>query len=213
MVNSVNGTVQVMDAIFPLVAKYGGLCVALTLDEDGIPATARGRADIAKRIIARAAEYGIGKEDLIFDPLAMTISADTGAAKVTLEAVRLIHEELGALTTLGVSNVSFGLPERNLVTSTFFAMALDRGLDAAIMNPFTLSGETCSRTNGWNAAQMIRHLAGNCGVVQPRFPVLRQSSSCFSAWYIFTSSSKYGLAASGAPLHSARISPSIFARR
>ena len=136
MVNSVNGTVQVMDAIFPLVAKYGGLCVALTLDEDGIPATARGRADIAKRIIARAAEYGIGKEDLIFDPLAMTISADTGAAKVTLEAVRLIHEELGALTTLGVSNVSFGLPERNLVTSTFFAMALDRGLDAAIMNPF-----------------------------------------------------------------------------
>ena len=136
MVNSVNGKAQVMDAIFPLVAKYGGLCVALTLDEDGIPETARGRVDIAKRIIARAAEYGIGKENLIFDPLTLAISADTGAANVTLEAVRLIHTELGALTTLGVSNVSFGLPARTLVTSTFFALALDRGLDAAIMNPF-----------------------------------------------------------------------------
>ena len=137
MVNSVNGKAQVMDAIFPLVAKYGGLVVALTLDDDGIPQTAEGRVDVARRIIARAAEYGISRKDLIFDPLAMTISADTGAAKVTLDAVRRITAELGALTTLGVSNVSFGLPARNGVTATFFACALEHGLSAAIANPFS----------------------------------------------------------------------------
>lgn len=136
MINSVNGKKEVMDAVFPLVAKYGGLCVALTLDEDGIPDTADRRVEIAQNIIREAAKYGIDKKDLIFDTLAMTISADTKAALATLESLRTISHELGCHTSLGISNVSFGLPARELITSTFFALALENGLSAAIMNPF-----------------------------------------------------------------------------
>ncbi len=139
MVNSVSGKAESMHAIFPLVRKYGGLVVALTLDETGIPATAEGRLAIARRILDTAAAYGIDKKDIIFDPLAMTISADAGAAQVTLEAVRRIRKELGCHTSLGVSNVSFGLPNRDAINATFFAMALQNGLSAAIMNPH--SGE------------------------------------------------------------------------
>ena len=137
MVNSVNGKQESMDAVFPLVQKYGGLVVALTLDENGIPATAEGRVEIAKRILKEAANYSIQPKDLIFDPLAMTISADPMAAQVTLESVRRIHKELGCRTSLGVSNVSFGLPQRDLINSTFFALALQNGLAAAIMNPYS----------------------------------------------------------------------------
>lgn len=137
MVNSVNGKQESMDAVFPLVQKYGGFVVALTLDESGIPATADGRVAIAKRILAEAQKYGIQPKDLIFDPLAMTVSADPMAAQITLESVERIHRELGCCTSLGVSNVSFGLPQRDLINSTFFAMALQRGLDAAIMNPYS----------------------------------------------------------------------------
>ncbi len=126
-----------MEAVFPLVQKYGGFVVALTLDEGGIPKSAEGRLAVAKKIIAKAAEYGIGKKDLIFDPLAMTISADTTAAKVTMQSVAAIKNELGVNTSLGVSNVSFGLPERNIVTATFFALCLEEGLSAAIMNPYS----------------------------------------------------------------------------
>jgi len=137
MVNSVNGKQESMDAVFPLVKKYGGLVVALTLDESGIPATAEGRVAIARKIMQEAARYGIQPKDLIFDPLAMTVSADPMAAQVTLDAVSRIHNELGCCTSLGVSNVSFGLPQRDLINSTFFALALQRGLDAAIMNPYS----------------------------------------------------------------------------
>ena len=137
MINSVNGKRESMDAVFPLVKKYGGLCVALTLDEAGIPATAEGRVAIAEKILSEAAKYGISKKDIIFDPLAMTVSADKNAALVTLEALESIHKRLGCLTSLGVSNVSFGLPCRDTVTSTFFAMAMTRGLSAAIMNPYS----------------------------------------------------------------------------
>ena len=137
MINSVNGKRESMDAVFPLVKKYGGLCVALTLDEAGIPATAEGRVEIAEKILGEAAKYGISKKDIIFDPLAMTVSADKNAALVTLEALEIIQKRLGCLTSLGVSNVSFGLPCRDTVTSTFFAMALTRGLSAAIMNPYS----------------------------------------------------------------------------
>ncbi len=137
MVNSVNGKDEVMEAVFPLVAKYGGLVVALTLDEGGIPEKAGERVAIAEKIIRKAAEYGIAKKDLIFDPLAMTISADTKAALSTLRAVHDIRHVLGANTSLGVSNVSFGLPARNVINSAFFAMALEQGLSAAIMNPFS----------------------------------------------------------------------------
>ena len=137
MVNSVNGKQESMDAVFPLVQKYGGLVVALTLDENGIPSSADGRTAIARRILTEAAKYGIQPKNLIFDPLAMTVSADPMAASITLESVERIRRELGCHTSLGVSNVSFGLPQRDLINSTFFALALQRGLDAAIMNPYS----------------------------------------------------------------------------
>ena len=137
MINSVNGKASSMDAIFPLVKKYGGMVVALTLDEKGIPETAEGRVAIARRILERAAEYGIDRRNLIFDPLTMTVSTNRQAAQVTLESLRRIRCELGCLTSLGVSNVSFGLPARDTVNSIFFTMALQSGLSAAIMNPYS----------------------------------------------------------------------------
>ncbi len=137
MINSVNGKRESMDAIFPLVKKYGGVVVALTLDESGIPHTADGRVAIAEKILAVAAEYGIAKKDIVFDTLAMTVSADNRAALATLEALRRIRRDLGCHTSLGVSNVSFGLPNRDAVNGTFFALALAGGLSAAIMNPYS----------------------------------------------------------------------------
>jgi len=137
MINSVNGKEESMKAIFPLVKKYGGLVVALTLDENGIPETSSKRVEIAKKILNTAKTYGISKKDIIFDPLAMTISADNLAAKVTLDALYQIKNELGCHTSLGISNVSFGLPNRDVVNSTFFALSLAKGLSAAIMNPFS----------------------------------------------------------------------------
>ena len=134
MVNSVNGKQQVMDEIFPLVQKYGGLVVALTLDEDGIPESSKKRIEIAQKIYAEAEKYGISKKDIIIDPLAMAVSSDSKAAIATLETVKEIHK-MGGLTSLGISNVSFGLPNREFVTSSFFTMAMTNGLSAAIMNP------------------------------------------------------------------------------
>ena len=135
MINSVNGKQEVMDAVFPLVKKYGGAVVALTLDEGGIPGTAEGRLAIAERILAEAEKYGIERKDILFDPLTMTVSADGNAAKITLDALSMIREKTGCGTVLGVSNVSFGLPAREVLGSVFLTMALERGLSAAIMNP------------------------------------------------------------------------------
>lgn len=146
MINSVNGSEASMEAIFPLMKKYGGLAVCLTLDETGIPATAEGRLTVASRIAQRAAQYGIDAHDLIFDPLALTISADASAARVALETIRLIRERLGAPCSLGISNISFGLPNRDFVTSAFFTMALSAGLAAAIMNPFSLEMQKAYRS-------------------------------------------------------------------
>ena len=137
MVNSVNGKKESMEAVFPLVQKYGGLVVALTLDENGIPDSVESRVAIAKRILAVAATYGIDRKDIVFDTLAMTVSADASAPATTLGALSYIRRELGCNTSLGVSNVSFGLPARDLVNSTFFTMALQSGLSAAIMNPYS----------------------------------------------------------------------------
>lgn len=137
MINSVNGKAESMRAVFPLVKKYGGVVVALTLDESGIPDTADGRVAIAEKIVGTAAAYGIAKKNIIFDTLAMTVSADTAAAKVTVEALRRIRHEIGCHTSLGVSNVSFGLPNRDAINGTFFALALAGGLSAAIMNPYS----------------------------------------------------------------------------
>lgn len=137
MVNSVNGKEESMRSVFPLVKKYGGLVVALTLDENGIPTTPEGRVEIAKKILKTALEYGISEKDIIFDTLALTISADASAALSTLKALNTIKTQLGCHTSLGVSNVSFGLPERDAVNQTFFALALENGLSAAIMNPYS----------------------------------------------------------------------------
>lgn len=137
MINSVNGKEENLSAIFPLVKKYGGFVVALTLDEKGIPSTVDGRMKIARKILLTAALYGINKKDIIFDPLAMTVSADKMSAVTTLETVKKITEQLGCNTSLGVSNVSFGLPSRDLVNAAFFTTAMENGLSAAIMNPYS----------------------------------------------------------------------------
>lgn len=137
MINSVNGKKESMEAVFPLVKKYGGFVVALTLDEGGIPDRAEDRLKIAKTILSEAEKYGISKKDLIFDPLALTISADNRAGLETLRAVEMITDELGCNTSLGVSNVSFGLPRRDIINSGFFTLAMGRGLSAAIMNPYS----------------------------------------------------------------------------
>ncbi|NLC52445.1 MAG: dihydropteroate synthase, partial [Firmicutes bacterium] len=135
IINSVNGEAKSMAAIFPIVKRYGCLVVALTLDEQGIPQTAEERLAIAERIIKEAAAYGIPKEDIIVDCLVLTASAQQREVQETVKALRLVKEKLGVKTTLGVSNVSFGLPARDLLNRTFLAAALAAGLDAPIMNP------------------------------------------------------------------------------
>ena len=134
LINSVNGEEKSMNAVFPLAKKYGGVIIALTMDEGGIPKTAEERVEIAERIACKAEEYGISKSRLVFDPLALSVSSDKDAATVTLDAVRMLTER-GYKTSLGVSNVSFGLPEREKINSTFFGMALSAGLKMAIINP------------------------------------------------------------------------------
>lgn len=138
MINSVNGKSDSMKAVFPLVKKYGGVTVALTLDENGIPETAEERFRIAEKILTVAASYGIDKKDIIFDTLTMAVSADPNAASITLDALHLIHERLGANTVLGVSNISFGLPARDVLNGVFFSSALENGLTAAITNPHSV---------------------------------------------------------------------------
>lgn len=135
LINSVNGKKEVMEQIFPLVAKYGGVVVGLCLDENGIPETAEGRIAVGKKIIETAAAYGIGPEDIILDGLCMTVSSDSQGAIVTLETLRKIRDELGGKSVLGVSNISFGLPQREIINGAFFTMAMESGLSAAIINP------------------------------------------------------------------------------
>ena len=135
LINSVNGKQEVMEAVFPLVKRYGGVVVALALDEDGIPETADGRLKVAEKIYAKASEYGIERKDIVIDALCMTVSSDSRGAITTLETVRRVRDELGGKTILGVSNISFGLPQREIVNAAFFTMALQNGLNAAIINP------------------------------------------------------------------------------
>ena len=128
-----------MDAILPLIKKYGGCVIALTIDENGIPDTAEGRCAIAEKIVRECEKYGIGKKEIIVDPLAMTVSSDDNSGKITLDSVKLIKEKLGVKTSLGVSNISFGLPRRDEVNSVFMSLAFNMGLDCAIMNPYSVS--------------------------------------------------------------------------
>ncbi len=137
LINSVNGKAESMAQVFPLAKKYGGVIIALTLDEGGIPDTAEDRVAIAERILCTAEKYGIDKKNIIFDPLALTVSTGNNAARVTLSTLKKIREKLCAHTSLGISNVSYGLPARDAVNGTFFAMALQNGLSAAIMNPYS----------------------------------------------------------------------------
>ena len=157
MINSVNGKAESMAVVFPLVKKYGGVVVALTLDESGIPETVEGRFEIAKRILSVAERYGIDKKDIIFDTLTMTVSADPRAARTTLDALRRIRDELGCNTVLGVSNVSFGLPNRDILNSIFFANALECGLSAAIMNP-----HSAEMMKAYHAFKALNALDENC---------------------------------------------------
>lgn len=157
MINSVNGKEENMNAIFPLVKKYGGFVVALTLDEKGIPSTVEGRMKIARKILLTAALYGINKKDIIFDPLAMTVSADKMSAVTTLETVKKITEQLGCNTSLGVSNVSFGLPSRELVNVAFFTTAMENGLSAAIMNPYS-----ARMMEAYYSFNVVKGLDDNC---------------------------------------------------
>ncbi len=158
LVNSVNGKAESMAAIFPLVKKYGGTVIALTLDENGIPETAEGRLAIAKKILSEAESYGIAKKDIVIDPLAMSVAADKNAANTTLQALKAIRKTLGAHTSLGVSNISFGLPARDTVNAAFFALALENGLSAAIMNP-----NSAEMMKTYRAFCALKGLDENCG--------------------------------------------------
>lgn len=134
MINSVNGKVEIMEQVFPLVKKYGGVVVGLALDEDGIPDTTEGRLAIAEKIYQTGEKYGISRKDIVIDALVMTMSTNNESAKITLDTVKEITAR-GGKTVLGVSNISFGLPQRELINAAFFTMAMNNGLSAGIINP------------------------------------------------------------------------------
>lgn len=146
LVNSVNGKEESLSKVLPLVAKYGGAVVALTLDESGIPPTAEERLAIAQKIVARGATYGLKPDDFVIDVLCLAVSAEPSSAKVILEALRLVREKLGCRTCLGVSNISFGLPQRAAINASFYTLALDAGLSAGIVNPLSLEMMTAYRS-------------------------------------------------------------------
>jgi 5-methyltetrahydrofolate--homocysteine methyltransferase len=139
LVNSVNGKKESMDAVFPLVKKYGGTIVALCLDESGIPDTSEGRIQIAKKILAEGKKYGFKEKDFVFDALTLAVSADPTAAIVTLETVKRLTQELKVNTVLGVSNVSFGLPNRPRLNNAMYTLACQAGLSCAIANPSVIA--------------------------------------------------------------------------
>lgn len=157
MLNSVNGKQKNMEEVFPLAKKYGSVVVCLCLDENGIPETAEGRIAVAEKIIKTAKEYGIDKKDLIVDALTMTISTDKNNATETLKAVKYIRETLGVNTVLGVSNISFGLPQRDVINTAFFTLALQSGLSAGIINP-----KSSSMMNAYYSYNALAGLDDNC---------------------------------------------------
>ena len=161
LINSVNGKQEVMKEIFPLVKKYGGMVVSLALDESGIPETAEARIEVVEKLYKTAAEYGISDKDIIIDPLAMTVSANDQAGRATLATVKYVKEVRHGLSLLGISNVSFGLPLREHITSIFFTMAMQNGLSAAIMNPNSMEmmkAWTCFKTLSGLDAQCLEYI-------------------------------------------------------
>jgi 5-methyltetrahydrofolate--homocysteine methyltransferase len=146
LVNSVNGEEASLARVLPLVAEYGTAVIGLCMDDDGIPETPEQRLAVAKKIVERAASHGIPREDILIDCLALTVGADSQAGLITLEAIRMVREELGMNLALGASNVSFGLPDREILNGAFLAMAIDRGLncpivDAAKVRPYILAAD------------------------------------------------------------------------
>ncbi|MDT2849475.1 homocysteine S-methyltransferase family protein [Vagococcus carniphilus] len=137
--NSVNGTKESMKDIFPIVKKYGGVVIGMTFDEDGIPETAEGRVLIAKKIIQQALEYGIDKEDILIDPLVLPVSTQPSQVQVVIDTLKLLKTELNVLTVAGISNISYGLPNRSLLDRTFLTSCVTAGLDAPIINPLSES--------------------------------------------------------------------------
>lgn len=178
LINSVNGKDSVMEAIFPIVKKYGGVVIGLTL-EDGIPLLAEERLEIAKKIVRKASEYGIDKKDIIIDCLTLTASAQQKEVKETLRALTLVKQELGVHTVLGVSNVSFGLPNRPLLNRTFLALAMQSGLDLPIINP--LDEQLMSTIDAYNVLynfdQESTHYIAKQSQVQTVQPVSQTSFS------------------------------------
>lgn len=166
MVNSVSGKQESMDKVFPLIRRYGGVVIGLTLDEEGIPADAEGRVRIARRIIEEAGKYGIHKKDIVIDALAMTISSEPDGAKVTLETLRRLRDEVGVNTVLGVSNISFGLPSRPVINAAFYTMAMMNGLSAGIINP---ASEDMMKA--WHAFHALMGLDKNCSRYIERYGV------------------------------------------
>ena len=189
MINSVNGKEENIRAVMPLVAKYGGVLVALPLDEDGIPATSDGRIAIAKRIYEAADSYGIPRKDIVIDGLAMTVSSDPESAIATLDTVRRVRDEFSGHSILGVSNISFGLPARELVNSHFLTMAMQNGLSCAIINP--CNGPMMASYRSYNA---LMNLDPNLGEFINAYKDYVAGSSTSSG------SSKSASASSGAAL-------------
>ena len=143
LVNSVTGEDDRLELILPIVAKHGAAVIGLTNDETGIPETAEKRLQIARKIVSVAGDHGIPPEDVVLDPLAMTVGADPQAVRITLDAIEMIRDELGVNMCLGASNVSFGLPERHTLNAAFLAMGSAHGLTSAIMNALS---EECVRS-------------------------------------------------------------------
>jgi len=186
MVNSVNGKRETMEAVFPLVKKYGGAVVGLCLDENGIPDTPEGRLRVARRIVETAQEYGIARKNIVIDALTLTVSADQREAFRTLDALSLIKRELGVKTILGVSNVSFGLPRRDAVNATFLTLALRAGLDACIINPCAeqlMSAWRTYRVLSGSDENAVEYISACAGERQPE-AVLAQSSDLTSLYEI-----------------------------
>ena len=176
LINSVNGKQAVMAQIFPLVKKYGGVVLALCLDEDGIPMTAEGRLAIADKIYKTAGSYGIEKKDILIDALAMTISSEPEAGRAAIETLDGIRERYDGHTVLGVSNISFGLPQREIINSAFYTMALSHGLSAAIINP---NSNLMMQT--YYAYRALAGLDPNCQEFIEKAPALAAAAAPVSA--------------------------------
>jgi 5-methyltetrahydrofolate--homocysteine methyltransferase len=173
LVNSVTGEDDRLEEILPLVAKHGAAVIGLANDETGIPETPQQRLEIATKIVNAAGEHGIPPEDVVIDPLAMTVGADTEAVTTTLETIRLIRAELGVNMSLGASNVSFGLPQRHVLNAAFLPMAMDAGLTSAIMNTAPVCVESVRAADlllghdPWGASWIAAHRARQAAAATP----------------------------------------------